>query len=106
MDGEFMKIAIYQNNGMLATVLEDIDNPKLVGSELTFDKGSITGIDENHILLDDEAETPETLEEANSLNQMGNLTKVLTPEEENNELKQQLAETNALLLDFMESILA
>ena len=101
-----MKIAIYQNDGMLATVLEGVDNPKLVGSELIFDKGSITGIDENHILLDDEAEAPETLEEANSLNQIGNLTKVLTPEEENNELKQQLAETNALLLDFMESILA
>jgi hypothetical protein len=97
-----MKIAIYQENGMLATVLEGIDNPKLVGSELTFDKGSITGIDENHILLDDTAEAPETLEEASAINQMGHLTKVPTLEEENAELRLRLESAEMAIISLMD----
>jgi hypothetical protein len=97
-----MKIAIYQNNGMLATVLEDIDNPKLVGSELTFDKGSITGIDENHILLDDAVEVPETLEEASAINQLSNLTKVPTLEEENAELRLRLESAEMAIISLMD----
>jgi cell shape-determining protein MreC len=96
-----MKIAIYQN-GTLATVLEGVNNPKLVGSELTFDQGSITGTDENHILLDDAAEAPETLEEAKTLNQMDRLSKVQTLEEENAELRSRLESAEMAIITLMD----
>jgi hypothetical protein len=96
-----MKIAIYQN-GTLATVLEGVNNPKLIGGELTFDQGSITGIDENHILLDDAVEVPETSEEAVTLNQMGHLTKVTTLEEENAELRSRLESAEMAIITLMD----
>lgn len=96
-----MKIAIYQS-GMLATVLEGINNPKLIGDELTFDQGSILGIDENHILLDDETEVPETLEEATLLDQKGNLNKLLTLEEENAELRTRLESAEMAIITLMD----
>jgi regulator of RNase E activity RraA len=83
-----MKIAIYLQSGMLATVLEGITNPKLTCNELTFDQGSITGIDENHILLDDSTEVPETLEEATALDQKEQYT--IEKVDEVAELKAQL----------------
>mgnify|MGYP003575844933 CR=1 FL=1 len=97
-----MKIAIYQNDGMLATVLEGVDNPKLVGSELIFDKGSITGIDENHILLDDATIAPETVEEARAVNQMDQLNKVPTLEEENAELRLRLESAEMAIITLMD----
>ena len=98
-----MKIAIYNKEGTFATVFDGITSPKIIDEELTFDNGSLSGFDENHILLDDETDIPATLEEAKLLDKRAQYT--FENANETEELKKQLAETNALILDFMESIL-
>jgi hypothetical protein len=50
-----MKIVIYQD-GKLSAVYENINNPKLKGDIIYFDGGQFEGINENHILIDDEVE--------------------------------------------------
>lgn len=69
-----MKVAIYKNDGTFSTLFEEINNPKLTENQLVFDYGSISGFDDNHILLDDEAEIPQTLAEALLLDQKANYT--------------------------------
>lgn len=64
-----MKVAIYKNDGTYTTFLDGINNPRLTDNQLTFDNGSISGFDENHILLEDDVEAPETIEEAKVLDQ-------------------------------------
>lgn len=64
-----LKLAIYQKEGSFATVLDDISNPRIEGSKLTYDGGYTYGIDENHILIDDDVTPPETLEEAKLIDQ-------------------------------------
>ncbi|MFS0776269.1 hypothetical protein ABC255_09705 [Neobacillus sp. 3P2-tot-E-2] len=75
-----MRIAIYQKSGMLATVLEDVINPKLIGSELSFDNGNISGVDDYHILLESDDAVPETLEEAKVLDKKAAHTFIKTDE--------------------------
>jgi hypothetical protein len=61
-----MKIVIYQD-GKLSAIYEDINNPKIKGDIIHFDGGQIEGINENHILVEDDIEpgaelTPDMLE--------------------------------------------
>lgn len=97
-----MKVTIYKKDGTFATVLDDINNPLLTHDQLTFDGGSLSGFDENHILLDDAASPPATLEEAKLLDQSAQYT--FKEVDEIAELKKQLQaereanEMNALAL--------
>jgi hypothetical protein len=69
-----MKVAIYQKSGILATVLDDVNNPILSGSILSFDNGNISGFNENHILLGDDDLVPETFEQAKLLDKKAEYT--------------------------------
>jgi len=85
-----MKVAIYQKDGTFATVLEEIYNPKITGDQLTFDNGNLSGFNDQHILLNDEVEPPETLEDARLLDQRAKYT--IEKVDEIVELKKQLQE--------------
>jgi hypothetical protein len=71
-----MKVAIYKKDGIYTTVLNDIKNPKLVDDKLFFENGGIFGFDENHILLNDEEEIPQTIEAARLLDKRENFVQV------------------------------
>lgn len=99
-----MKIAIYNVDGLFATVYEGLENLKQIGDTFVFDKGTFSGIDERHVLLDDADEIPATLEEAKLLDKLMSLTKQKTLQEENTELKQQvstLEDTIIFLMDYV-----
>jgi hypothetical protein len=88
-----MKIAIYHENGELASVYEGIENPKINGQDLYFDGGSFSSIDDNHILLNDDVKVPDTLtDEIKALDKKAALEKFLTAEEEKEQLKAKLEE--------------
>jgi hypothetical protein len=99
-----MKVVLYTDNRILAA-FENIRSPVVIDNKnISWESGSVNDAD-LFILLDDEVDLSEGLTpEIIALDVKNNFLKVEVPNE-NEELKQQLAETNALILDFMESIL-
>jgi len=100
-----MRLAIYSPiDGSLLSVYKNINNPSIEGDLLVFTNGSFSGLTDYHILLDDDVVLPDTLEDARLLDKKAEYEVEKINETE--ELKKQLAETNELLLDFLESMLA
>lgn len=97
-----MKLVVYLETGAKGPIFEGITNPKLKGNELVFDMGSVSGIDNHHILLDDTVVPPDTWEEATLLNKMSSLTEVETLEQQNEALKQRISDLENALITIMD----
>jgi hypothetical protein len=96
-----MKLAIYSKDGAFSTVYENINNPVWVRNEIICTNGTFSGITDKHILLGDDVTPPETLAEAILLDQKDSINKVLTVEEENEQLKARVSELEDALLFLM-----
>jgi hypothetical protein len=100
-----MKIAVYRKNGKLSNVYEGINNPRINGNDIYFEKGSFSCINDNHILLNDEDDVPDVLtDKLLAIDKKSTLSKFKTPKEENNQLKSRLESaelTIIALIDFM-----
>jgi hypothetical protein len=98
-----MKLVQYNGSRILYTV-KDIRTPVTVEHGVHWESGSVTGTD-FLLLLDDNVELGEEVtDELKALDRRADFVKVKAPDPA--ELEKKLAETNALILDFMESTLA
>jgi hypothetical protein len=98
-----MKLIQYNGSRILYTV-ENIRMPVTVEDGVHWENGSVTGTD-FLLLLDDNVEIGEEVtDELKALDRRSDFVKEVAPNPL--DLKRQLAETNALILDFMESTLA
>jgi hypothetical protein len=98
-----LKLAIYQKDGGLSSVFEDIENPRINGQDLYSDKGSFFSINENHILLDNDVEVPDVLsDELLTLDKKASIPKFITVEEENADLKTRLDDAEMAIISLMD----
>jgi hypothetical protein len=100
-----MKLVLYDNSNIAVKTIENIRSPVVDGNSIEWEEGSLSGINLPFLLLDDDVTVSGILTE-----EIKNLDKRTTYpkkdyEKEAEELRRQLADTNSLILDFMESIL-
>jgi hypothetical protein len=100
-----MKLVLYDNSNLVVKTIENIRSPFVEGNSIDWEEGSISGINLPFLLLDDDVTVSGKLtDEIKDLDKRATYPKK-DYEKEAEELRRQLADTNSLILDFMESIL-
>jgi hypothetical protein len=98
-----MKLVLYYENRIL-DVIDGILSPRVSENKIEWETGSVEGTD-SFVLLENDVEVgADITDELLAIDKRSFFAKV--PEPSAVELRQQLSETNALILDFMESTLA
>lgn len=94
-----MKLILYKEDRSILFSVDDIKSPTVKENGVDWEEGSVTAAD-LFVLLEDGVEVGETItDEILALDQKEHFRKV----DEMEDMRQQLAQTNALLLDFLES---
>ena len=99
-----MKIVIYTKNNKVLEILEDVQNPVVEEDVLTWDDGSLTGIKQEFILLDDNVPVETDLtEEIIALDQKSKYVKAKVDlAAENQSLRERLTHAEDALLILMD----
>jgi hypothetical protein len=94
-----MKLILYKEDRSIIFKVDDIQSPVVQDDGVSWEEGSVTAAD-LFLLLEDDVEVGDTVTDGMLAQDRKEHFKKT---DEIQELKQQLAQTNALLLDFLES---
>jgi hypothetical protein len=101
-----MKLVMYDNSNVAVKTIQNIRSPVVNGNSIEWEGGSLSGINLPFLLLEDDVTVNGGVtDEIKAFDKKEEYPKK-NFEREAEELRKQLAETNSLILDFMESILA